>query len=224
LSCWAAVRQDHDFEEADVKTSIVVGLLAISACSAVNADSLLEDVKKGVSGAVDTVVETAESVTKKESPEETRHKIDSMAKSTLSRLFAENSGAKQLYEQSYGHAVFDTRKFSFIITSGFGAGVAVDKANGKRAYMKMATGGVNVGLGGEFFQLVMLFENKRAFDEFVSEGFEAGSSASAVAGSDSAGVQARFVDGLAVYQLTEKGLKLAADITGTKYWKDDDLN
>jgi lipid-binding SYLF domain-containing protein len=93
-----------------------------------------------------------------------------------------------------------------------------------RGALKMATGGVNVGLGGEFFQLVMLFENKSAFEKFVNEGFEAGGDASAVVGSDSAGVQARFVDGLAVYELTEKGLKLAADITGTKYWKDDDLN
>ncbi len=34
----------------------------------------------------------------------------------------------------------------------------------------------------------------------------------------------RFVDGVAVFQLTEKGLLLAVDLTGTKYWKNSDLN
>jgi len=33
-----------------------------------------------------------------------------------------------------------------------------------------------------------------------------------------------FVNGLAIYQLTEKGLILNADLAGTKYWKNDDLN
>ena len=111
-----------------------------------------------------------------------------------------------------------------MITSGFGAGVAVEKASGQRNYMKMATGGVNVGMGGEFFQLVILFENKKTFDNFVNEGFEAGSEASAVAGSEAKDAEARFTQGMAVYELTEKGLKLAVDFTGTKYWKDDDLN
>jgi len=33
-----------------------------------------------------------------------------------------------------------------------------------------------------------------------------------------------FVNGLAIYQLTEKGLMLNADIAGTKYWKNKKLN
>ena len=147
-----------------------------------------------------------------------------MASATLQRLFQEQGSAKSLYDKSYGYAVFDTRKFSFLITSGFGAGVAVEKGPGQRTYMKMATGGMNVGMGGEFFQLVILFENKNKFDTFVTEGFEAGSEASAVAGSEAQDLGARFDQGMAVYELTEKGLMLTVDITGTKYWKDDYLN
>lgn len=120
--------------------------------------------------------------------------------------------------------MFDTRKFSLLITTGFGAGVAVEQGSGKRTYMKMATGGANIGLGGEFFQLVIMFEKPDDFRRFVEEGFEAGTAAGAVAGDDSVAANVRFTDGKAVFQLTEKGLKLAADITGTKYWKDEDLN
>ena len=200
------------------------GALALLYVSGGLAAGVLDDIKKGVSGAVDAVSDAAESVTKKESPEETRAKIDAMAASTLQRLFDGKAGAKRLYDDSYGYAIFDTRKFSFMITTGYGAGVAVEKGSGERTYMKMATGGVNVGMGGEWFQLVFLFENKVAFDEFVGEGFEAGSDASAVVGSQSEGLEVRFVDGVAVYKMAEGGLKLAADITGTRYWKDADLN
>jgi hypothetical protein len=31
-------------------------------------------------------------------------------------------------------------------------------------------------------------------------------------------------NGVAYYQLTDKGLMASADISGTKYWKNDDLN
>ena len=203
---------------------IAVVLAVIIFPIAVHAEGLWKDIKKGASDAADSVSDAAESATEKETPAETRSKIDSMANATLQRLLREQSGAKGLYDKSYGYAVFDTRKFSFMITSGFGAGVAVEKASSQRTYMKMATGGVNVGLGGEFFQLVILFENKNTFDTFVNEGFEAGSEASAVAGSDAQDLGARFDQGMAVYELTEKGLKLAVDFTGTKYWKDDDLN
>lgn len=190
----------------------------------VGAEGVWDSIKKGAGDAVDAVGDTAKSLTEEETPAESRAKIDKMEKATMARLLSQNAAAKRLYEQSYGYAVFDTRKFSFLITTGFGAGVAVEKAAGARTYMKMATGGANIGMGGEFFQLVILFEDQSGFRSFVDEGLEAGTSASAVAGDDSVGADVRFTDGKAVFQLTEKGLKLAADITGTKYWKDEDLN
>jgi len=203
---------------------IALLLAVIVLPMSVHAEGVWGGIKKGVSDAADSVSDAAESVTEKESPAETRSKIDSMANATLQRLLREQGGAKTLYDKSYGYAVFDTRKFSFMITSGFGAGVAVEKGSGQRTYMKMATGGVNVGLGGEFFQLVILFENKDTFNTFVSEGFEAGSEAGVVAGTDAQDLGVRFDQGMAVYELTEMGMKLAVDFTGTRYWEDDDLN
>ncbi len=188
------------------------------------AESVWDSVKKGVGATVDTVGDAAKSLTEQETPEQSRAKIDAMEKHTMARLLSQEPGAKKLYGHSHGYAVFDTRKFSFLITTGFGAGVAVDRSSGKRTYMKMATGGANIGMGGEFFQLVILFEDQASFRKFVDEGLEAGTSASAVAGGAGVGADLRFTDGKAVFKLTEAGLRLSADITGTKYWKDDDLN
>lgn len=200
----------------------VVTMLA--APLAAGANETWDNIKKGVGGAVESVGNAAKSITEEEAPAETRSKIDKMEKSTIARLIAQRPGARDLLAKSFGYAVFDTRKFSFMITTGFGAGVAVESGSGKRTYMKMATGGANLGLGGEFFQLVIMFEDQSNFRNFVDKGFEAGAGASAVGGDDKIGAEARFNDGKAVFQLTDKGLKLAADVTGTKYWKDDKLN
>ena len=148
-----------------------------------------------------------------------RNKIDSMAQETLDRLFAENGRAQELYAKSAGYAVFSNVKVSVGITGGGGKGVAVSNAAGSRTYMKMATGGLNLGLGGQAYQVVFLFQDQKGLDNFVNNGWEASGSANAVAGGAGANAQASFTNGMAVYQLTKAGLMLQADISGTKYWK-----
>jgi lipid-binding SYLF domain-containing protein len=168
--------------------------------------------------------DTVKSVTTKETAEETRAALNQTASKTLDRLFKERPSSRSLYNKAYGYAVFDTRKVSILITTGFGGGVAVEKASGRRTYMKMATGGVNLGVGGQVFQLVFLFENKASIDRFINQGWEAGAEANATMGKASAAATPRFVEGMAVYQLTEAGVMLALDFTGTKYWKSKELN
>ena len=181
-------------------------------------------VKDGASAVGGAATDTYDDVTTKKTAGETRAALDSTASATLDRLFREKSGARGLYDQAYGYAVFDTRKMSILITTGFGGGVAVEKASGARTYMKMATGGVNLGVGGEIFQLVFLFEDQASFRRFVDNGWEAGSEANATLGEASAAATPRWVEGMAVYQLTEAGVMLAVSFTGTKYWKDKELN
>ena len=49
-------------------------------------------------------------------------------------------------------------------------------------------------------------------------------SASAAAGDEGLNTKASFVNGMAVFQMTKKGLIAQASVKGTKYWKDEDLN
>jgi lipid-binding SYLF domain-containing protein len=154
-----------------------------------------------------------------ESREEKRTQIDADEKATLARLFEESEQARQFYDSAYGYATFDIIKVSLAITGGGGQGVAVNKATGARTYMSMGTGGLNFGAGGQLYQLIFFFENAATFQRFIDEGWEAGASANAVAGNMGANKGASFINGVAVYQLTEAGLMLQADISGTKYWK-----
>jgi len=154
-----------------------------------------------------------------ESKEEQRAQVDADEKAALARLFEESDQAKRLYDSAYGYATFDVIKVSLGLTGGGGQGVAVNKATGARTYMRMGTGGLNFGAGGQLYQLVFLFEDSASFEIFVSEGWEAGASANAVAGSLGANAGTTFINGVAVYQLTEAGLMLQLDISGTKYWQ-----
>lgn len=153
-----------------------------------------------------------------------RQKIDATAKETLDTLFAEAKKARTLFDEAYGYAVFDNLKISLGVTGGGGVGVAVNKSSGARTYMKMGTGGLNLGLGGQKYQVVFFFQDASTFSNFVEKGWKAEGSASAVAGTAGANKQADFTNGMAVYQLTEAGLMLQADISGTKYWKYKKLN
>ncbi len=153
-----------------------------------------------------------------------RQKIDAMAQESLDTLFAKADKSKTLFDQAHGYAVFDNWKFSLGITGGGGQGVAVNKSSGARTYMKMGTGGLNLGLGGQKYQVIFFFQDAKTFNDFVQKGWKAEGSANAVAGTLGANKQATFTNGMAVYQLTEGGLMLQADISGTKYWKNKKLN
>ena len=156
--------------------------------------------------------------------ESKRMKVDEAAKDALAKLFADNAKAKGLYDKSYGWAVFDNLKLAFGVSGGGGNGVATVKETGAKTYMKMGTAGVGLGLGANKYQIVFLFQDAKTFDSFVNKGWQADAGATAAAGKNAAEVKTDFTNGLAIYQLTEKGLMANADIAGTKYWKNDKLN
>ena len=148
-----------------------------------------------------------------------RAQVDTDEVATLNRLWSESPEAKDLYDSAYGYATFNILKVSLGVTGGGGQCVAVEKSTAKRTYMRMGTGGLNFGAGGQLYQLVFLFEGQSTFKNFVNNGWEAGASANAVAGTAGANAGTTFINGVAVYQLTEAGLMLQLDISGTKYWQ-----
>jgi len=152
-----------------------------------------------------------------------KQEIDAQAKTTLDQLVKDNADAKELYGKAVGYAVFKVTKGGFGISGGFGNGVAVDKASGKRTYMRMGLGGVGLGIGGQRYELVVLFETKERMEKFVAGGWDSSATAEAAAGKEGKAARATFYDGVAYYQLTDKGLMAHADITGTKFWVNDEL-
>lgn len=161
---------------------------------------------------------------KKSKADKKRDAINTMSRETLDTLFVKSPQSKKLYDKAYGYAVLSNVKISLVISGGGGTGVAVRKSDGEKTYLKMGTVGLNIGLGGQKYQVVFLFQDEKRFYDFVNKGWEADANANAVAGTAGANAEATFRNGMAVYQITQAGLMLQADIAGTKYWKDKKLN
>jgi lipid-binding SYLF domain-containing protein len=151
-------------------------------------------------------------------------KIYETAQESLDQVLKDSKGAKELYDNSYGWAAFDNLKIAWGFSGGGGNGVAVNKKSGARTYMKVGTVGVGLGLGAQKYQVVFLFQDEETFNNFVEKGWQADATAQATAGTAGVGGQTGFVNGVAIYQLTDKGLMASADIAGTKYWKNKKLN
>jgi len=171
-----------------------------------------------------SVKSAAETITGNDNPYETRREIDAVEKTTVKAIISSSKSADALFRASYGYAVFDSRKSSFLITTGKGIGVAVRKGSGERTYMHVATLGANFGAGMKFYQGLFLFETKAAFDAFVNRGWQADAGAGATLGKASLEAEAKFTNGMAYYQISETGILLDASLTGTKYWKSKELN
>lgn len=160
----------------------------------------------------------------KSKAQEKKEKIDNIAEETLNRLFAQDPKAKTLFDMAYGYAVFTNVKVIFGISGAGGSGVAVVKNTGQRVYMKVGSAGIGIGLGGQKSSIVFMFEDRKTLENFIYNGWQGDAAANAVAGTEGANVGATFTQGLAVYQLTESGLMLKADVSGTKFWVDKKLN
>jgi hypothetical protein len=189
-------------------------------------DAAGEAAGKATGAVKEGVDSTTEGLTDEATPEATRAKLDAMAEATLTRLFADEPGSRALFDRSAGYAVFDKREASFYVVAGYGRGVAVDSKTGERVYMKTATtgAGLSFGLGGFESQLVILFQDGAKFRELVAEGLDATAEVGTMAGEDKDQLALRFNDGKAVFVLTGTGWKIAAKLTGSRYWPDDELN
>lgn len=162
-----------------------------------------------------------------ESPEAKRAALDGMAMDALTRLFDEVPGAFDLFELSYGYAVFDTRRVILAgLAAGGGRGVAVSRDGERHVYMNMGTAGVGLalGIGGFESQQIILFESDWHFSDFLRNGLDATAEAGTMAGAEKAELGLRFVGGRAVYVLTNEGWRVSATAMGTRYWVDGDLN
>ena len=155
---------------------------------------------------------------------ERRQQIDERAEATLEKLFASQSAVRDLFERASGYAVFTATKAGFIVTGGGGTGVAVDKSTGQRTYMRMGTGGIGLGIGAQRYDLVILFETDAHLNRFIQGGWDASTTAQAAAGKDGVTVTSSFIDGVAFYQLTDRGLMAQADVSGTRFWTIEELN
>ncbi|MEN8127508.1 MAG: YSC84-related protein [Planctomycetota bacterium] len=159
---------------------------------------------------------------------EKRQAIDTMTSETLQQLYTEIPSTKDEVQEAAGYAAFSNANFNIILASfGSGYGVVVDNATGDKTYMKMGSGGIGPGIGAKDYRQVLVFGSTDSLMNFTYSGWKFGAHADAAAKAGDKGGEASGEDifgDTKVYAITEAGLALQATLTGTKYWKDDELN
>jgi lipid-binding SYLF domain-containing protein len=191
----------------------------MTGCAGPESDPAYADAKAASLAASSSTesASTASSLT-----EADRLELERMAVESLDQLISTSEPARQLFEKSEGYAVFDSTKVGALVTGAGGSGVAVNPDENQCVYMHMGAGGVALGAGIQQYKLVMLFEDDESFERFVGGRWDGGATAQAVAGKAAAEAASNFVDGVAVYQITDKGLSAQADLTFVRFWQDHD--
>jgi lipid-binding SYLF domain-containing protein len=165
----------------------------------------------------------------KKSPDQKRAEILEMAGQTRADLYRLRPKAQDLVAKAYGVAVFSAKGMKIAIAgSDRGKGVAVERATGKKTYMKMAQVNVGLGYGIQDSRFVFIFMDKNAMDAFITAGWDFSGSAKAAASAQGEGVSeagaVTFMPGVLAYQFTKNGLAAEITLTGTKFWADKKLN
>ena len=162
--------------------------------------------------------------------EKERGEIRQMSRETLARLYKAQPSTKAAVENAFGYAVFSNTGVKILFGgSGKGEGLAINNQTKAETFMKMFEIQAGLGFGVKKFRVIFVFDNQKAFDDFVNSGWEFGgqSSAAAKTSPEKGGSMQGAVsvsDGVWMYQLTDKGLALELTGKGTKYSKDEDLN
>ena len=151
------------------------------------------------------------------------------SKEILELLYADEPKTKALVAGSYGYATFKSLSMTMMVfTAEGGTGIARKNGDSNVTYMNMASAGMAMGMGIKDVRIVFLFENKKVYDNFISNGWEAHAQADLAAKNqedgDAINEAITVEDGVKIYKLTKDGLAMQITIQGTKYFKAKDLN
>jgi lipid-binding SYLF domain-containing protein len=164
----------------------------------------------------------------KDSPDKKREKSRKMADQTLQELYKLKPEAQGAIQKSAGYAVFNNMGTNLLLLStARGAGIAVSSSK-QETFMKMASVGAGLGVGVKDYRVIFVFQNEKAFSQFLDSGWSGSAQTDAAAkAGDKGGALAGATEvapGVWVYQITKNGVALQLTLQGTMYYKDDDLN
>jgi len=158
-----------------------------------------------------------------------RQQVREMSQDSLATLYEVAPGTRRVIEHSAGYAVFSTFGLKLFFAGGTtGKGVVVNNRTQRQTFMKMVQVQGGLGFGVNQNRLIFVFTNEKALRNFIDQGWEFGGQANLSAMANGQGTQfsgaAAVSPGVYLYQLTNTGLSATITVSGTKYFKDSDLN
>lgn len=158
--------------------------------------------------------------------EEKRQHIRDISNKTLLKLYDLQPAARGYVENAAGYAVFGNWGVKLVfIGGGTGKGMAVNNSTNSEVFMDMVTGTAGFGLGAKTYNVVFIFENENALNDFTTNGWQFGGQVTAAATDSVSGAAYQGAvsvsPGVWMYEITDKGLALEITLKGAKYSKND---
>ena len=161
--------------------------------------------------------------------DEKRDYAKSMRDATIEELYRKKPETREKVANAAGYGVFSNINIHlFLFSSGNGYGIVRNNATGEDVFMRMQLLGAGLGMGVKDFRAVIIFKTPQALDTFTNKGWEWGGHADASAKANEKGGAATtagdITKDMEIYQFIQSGIALQATLSGTKYWKDKNLN
>ena len=158
-----------------------------------------------------------------------RQQVREMTQDALATLYEIAPGTHRAIDRAAGYAAFSTFGVKLFFAGGTtGKGVVVNKRTNRQTFMKMVQVQGGLGFGVNKNRLIFVFTTEQALRNFIDQGWEFGGQAnlSAMAGGQGSMFSgaASVAPGVYLYQLTDTGLSATLTVSGTKFFKDPDLN
>jgi lipid-binding SYLF domain-containing protein len=158
-----------------------------------------------------------------------RQQVREMAQDALATLYETAPSTRGITDRVAGYAAFSTFGIKLFFAGGTtGKGIVFNNRTRRQTFMKMVQVQGGLGFGVNQNRLIFVFTTERALRNFIDQGWEFGSQAnlSAMAGGQGSMFSgaAAVSPGVYLYQLTQTGLSATLTVSGTKFFKDADLN
>jgi len=146
----------------------------------------------------------------------------------LQAFYAKKPELKAAVAKAPGYAVFTTYGISFLVGGSGGAGVVRDNKTNANTFMKMGSATAGAQIGAAESDMLIIFKNAAAMNDFVNKGWTSGGTATAAAGAGGkttgSGVGSSMMENAESFTLTKSGVDVGLAVGGSKFWKDTDLN
>ncbi|SFU20722.1 Lipid-binding SYLF domain-containing protein [Algoriphagus locisalis] len=143
--------------------------------------------------------------------------IESDSQDAKAAFLEDDPSMQELFDSSYGYIILpNVGKGGLGIGGAAGNGVAY-QGGSKIGYAKMTQVTIGFQAGGQAYSEVVFFEDQEAFDRFKTSKVEMSAQVSAVAAASGASLNAKYVDGVAVFTRTKGGLMYEASVGGQQF-------
>jgi len=139
------------------------------------------------------------------------------ARAALERMQAQDSTVKYLVDNSYGYVVFPEIGEGAVGIGGASGKGIVYQSGHRVGEVNLTQASLGIQIGGQTFAELIVFQNQKALNRLMNDGYEFGADASATFVKEGAAGSGDFVHGVRIFILPKGGLMAGLSLNGQKF-------